>query len=284
MKLDAYLERIGFQGEGTVSGEALRPRPNLQTLQTLVLLHTRAIAFENLNSLLRLPVALELSALQAKLVRQRRGGYCFEQNGLFAAVLEDIGFDVRRLAARVVWGQGDVSSMRFPRTHMVLSVRAGASLYLCDVGFGGITPTAPLRLDTDAEQSTPHEPFRLLHADGLYTLQAKISGKWLDVYVFDLQLQSHVDYEMANHYVCTWPQSHFRFTLIAARATDGGRHHLRNRQLTTFAGDSEPQRRELHGTEQFVEVLDRIFGIEVPDVDAFSQALACNIEGDDLTR
>ena len=165
-------------------------------------------------------------------------------------MLEQTGFCVTRLAARVVWGQADASALRFPRTHMVLLVELDDARYLCDVGFGGITPTGPVLIETDEPQATPHETFRVLHSDGLFTLQALVSELWHDVYVFDLQAQSSVDYEMANHYVCTWPRSHFRYTLIAARAFDGGRIHLRNRLLTTFDNSGQREKRELHGAQR----------------------------------
>ena len=279
MNLAGYFQRIAAEFPAQS-----KPAPNLETLQLLIRRHTQTIAFENLNSLMRLPVPLDLDALEEKLVRRRRGGYCFEQNGLFAAVLGQIGFTVKQLSARVVWGQTDASSLRFPRTHMVLLVSLGDDGYLCDVGFGGITPTGALRIDTEASQATPHETFRFRHSDGLFTLQALVSDQWHDVYVFDLQAQSSVDYEMANHYVCTWPRSHFRHTLIAARALDGGRIHLRNRLLTTFSNDGQREKQELHGAHEFAAVLESQFGVVVPDFPTFERALATHIEGDDLTR
>lgn len=243
----------------------------------LIRLHTQSIAFENLNALMRLPVPLDLDSLEAKLVHARRGGYCFEQNGLFAAVLEAMGFAVRRLAARVVWGHSGMSAPQNPRTHMVLLVDQPEQTYLCDVGFGGITPTAPLVVSSTAAQATPHESFRVLSDAGTYRLQVAIEEQWRDVYLFDLQQQEAADYEMANHYVCSHPASHFRNTLIAARAFEGGRYALRNYVLTTYRTQGATEERLLDKSQELSAVLEERFGILVPDENAFREAVMSNL-------
>lgn len=151
--LDAYFQRIGYTGERT---------PTLDTLRALHVRHTEAIPFENLNPLLKWPVRLDAPSLEQKLVRDGRGGYCFEQNRLLRHVLEALGFSVKGLAARVVWNapEGAITA----RTHMLLRVDLNEQPYIVDVGFGGQTLTGPLRLEPDTEQTTPHEPFRLLLA------------------------------------------------------------------------------------------------------------------------
>src|SRR3954471_2052207 len=124
LDLGAYLERVGYSGD-LVPGEAV--------LEALHLAHATHIPFENLDILLGRPVLLDLESLQAKLVRGQRGGYCFEQNTLFAAALEELGFSVTRLAARVRSG----ASGPRPRTHMLLRVDVEGWPWLADVGFGG---------------------------------------------------------------------------------------------------------------------------------------------------
>jgi N-hydroxyarylamine O-acetyltransferase len=269
VKLDRYLDRIGFVAEGSE-----RPRPSLACLREITRAHTHTIAFENLNTLMRLPVRLDLDALEAKLVDSKRGGYCFEQNGLFALVLEEIGLSVSRLAARVVWGLDPDERWRNPRTHMVLLVDVDDGRYLCDVGFGGVTPTAPLRLDTEREQVTPHETFRLIGGTDGYMLQVSAGGQWRDVYSFDLQPQAQIDYEMANHYVATHPESRFRDTLMAARAFEGGRYMLRNDRLSTYIAGEEKQVRRLQGAAEITATLDELFGIVVGDAQAMRAAIA----------
>jgi N-hydroxyarylamine O-acetyltransferase len=269
LNLERYLERIEYPRQGRAVLQA-----DLASLRELTRAHTRAIPFENLNTLMRLPVLLDIESLEAKLVESRRGGYCFEQNALFAAVLEAIGLPVTRLAARVVWRLDAAARWRNPRTHMVLLVRVADGRYLCDVGFGGVTPTAPLLLDTGDEQPTPHEPFRLIEAAGSYTLQVGLDGEWHDVYCFDLQPQVASDYAMANHYVATHPASHFRSTLIAARAFDGGRYMLRNSRLSTYVAGNEKEQRHLARADELVRTLEETFGIEVADPGALLAAFA----------
>src|SRR5215470_16096267 len=153
IELDGYLRRIGYDGSRA---------PTLETLRALHLRHALAIPFENLDSFLRRPVRLDQASLERKLVHDQRGGYCFEHNLLFKAALDAFGFRVAGLAARVVWNQPD--GVTLPRTHMLLRVVIEGQDYIADVGFGGQTPTGPIRLVAGVEQTTPHEPFRLLAA------------------------------------------------------------------------------------------------------------------------
>ena len=150
LDLNAYFHRIGFSGERT---------PTLATLAALQQAHLQHIAFENLNPLLGKPVPLAVDGLAHKLIQQGRGGYCFENNLLFMAVLTDLGFCVRGITARVYWNQPEDAQP--PRSHMLLLVTIDGEDYLSDVGFGGMTPTAPLRLHTQATQRTPLEPFQI---------------------------------------------------------------------------------------------------------------------------
>src|SRR5215470_14006816 len=154
LDLDPYFGRIGYSGSRA---------PTLETLRVLHLRHALAIPFENLDPLRRRPVRLDLASLEHKLVRGGRGGYCFEHNLLFKAALDALGFRVAGLAGRVLWNLPDGVSL--PRTHMLLRVAIDGQDHIADVGFGGQTPTGPMRLVADIEQETPHEPFRL-RADG----------------------------------------------------------------------------------------------------------------------
>jgi N-hydroxyarylamine O-acetyltransferase len=262
LDLAAYFARIGYDG----------PRaPTLETLRAIQRLHSQAIAFENLNPLLALPVRLDVESLQQKLVRSRRGGYCFEHNGLLFQVLRALGFRVSGLAGRVVWNNPPDSIP--PRSHMILRVELDEGTYLADVGFG-MSPTGPLRLVPHIAQETPHESFRLLQSDGLYTLQCNLKGQWTSFYMFDLQEQAPVDYQVANHYVSTWPTSHFVTSLIAARATADGRYGLRNNRLSIHRMTGESEQRVLTSAAEISTVLKDLFGVVVPDEPAFAAKLA----------
>ena len=165
MDVDAYFDRIGYADSPSVS---------LDTLAALQLQHAITIPFENLNPLLRWPVQLDTPSLEQKLIRDKRGGYCFEQNLLFSAVLRQLGFRVTWLAARVLWNVPEAVVM--PRSHMLLLVDLDGVRHVADVGFGGVTLTAPLRLQVDCEQHTPHERFRLIASGERFVMQANIDG------------------------------------------------------------------------------------------------------------
>ena len=132
---------------------------SLALLRELVAHHSAAIAFENIDPLARRVPPLDLASVQRKLVTQRRGGYCYEQNTLFQGALLALGFQVTGLMARV--RRGVPPHIMTPRSHMLLLVDLPEGPHLADVGYGALTPTAPLRLRADLEQATPNEVFRL---------------------------------------------------------------------------------------------------------------------------
>lgn len=255
LDIDAYFRRIGYSGSR---------EPTLDTLRALHARHPLAIPFENLDSLRRLPVRLDLESLQRKLVTERRGGYCFEQNLFFSHVLTQLGFRVVGLAARVLWERPeDVRA----RTHMLLFVQLGEGAYLCDVGFGGLTMTAPLRLEPEVEQGTPHEVFRVLRDGREFLSQARVGGEWRTLYRFDLQQQLQVDIDVLNFYVSEHPDSPFLSRLMAARRDEDRSFSLRNNQLSVYHLNGHCEQRELASVAELREVLVETFGIDVP-VDA----------------
>jgi len=253
LDIDAYFKRIGYAGSR---------EPSLDTLRGIHLHHAQVVPFENLDPLLKRPVNLDLPSLERKLVREGRGGYCFEQNVLLDEVLRILGFDLTCLAARVVWNAPE-GALR-PRTHMLIAVNFKEGPYLADVGFGGLTLTAPLRLAADIEQETPHELFRLVHVDGRYIMQALIRDAWKPLYHFDLQPQLLPDYEVANWYVSTHPKSHFTFMLMAALTAPGCRYALANNQLSMHRAGAPSQQRILTSAAELQGVLEDTFRITLP--------------------
>ncbi|MGH8159104.1 MAG: arylamine N-acetyltransferase family protein [Rhodanobacter sp.] len=260
--LDAYLRRIGLHG---------RIAPDLPTLRALAAAHVASITFENLNPLLALPVELDLAALERKLVHDGRGGYCFEQNLLFAEVLRTIGFEVSGLIARVLWRHPEDAVTA--QTHMLLRVELDGESWLSDVGFGGQVLTGALRLQADIEQATGHEPFRLVEVDGDWRMQSLVRGQWLTLYRFNLLPSQPVDYVVANHYVSTHPSSRFVSNLIVARTTADRRLSLLNHEFTVRRLDREPERHTLHGSTELRHVLEQEFLLQLPDFDGLDQRL-----------
>ncbi len=254
LDLDAYLSRIAYDGPRDASLAALR---------ALHRCHTEAVPFENLNPLLGWPVGLDIDSLEAKLVRAGRGGWCFEQNTLFSHALAAMGFVVRGLAARVLWG--NVEGFLGPRSHMVIEVALDGEAWLADVGFGGVTLTGPLTMVLDIEQHTPHDDFRLREiAAGEYVLEARLDA-WRPLYRFRRDEQLLPDYEVSSWYLCTHPDSWFRRDLAAARSFQGGRVGLRNNVFTRRRTGHPAETTTLRTAGEIRAVLERDFRITLPD-------------------
>ena len=260
--VSAYFARIGYAGPST---------PDLDTLRALQLCHAQTIPFENLSPFVGWPVRLDAASLQQKLVHDGRGGYCYEHNLLLSHVLRALGFDVTWLAARVTLNLPEHAVGG--RTHMLLLVTLGVP-YIVDVGFGGLTLTAPLLLQTDIEQTTPHEPFRLLEASNEFIVEAKIAGEWRGLYRFGLQKQLLPDFEMCNWYLSNHPQSRFVVNLVAARPDADRRHALRNNELAVHYLDGRTERRVLRSVEELQQAFENVFRVRLPDAPDLHAALA----------
>jgi N-hydroxyarylamine O-acetyltransferase len=254
LNLDAYLDRIVYRGSR---------HADLETLRGLHLAHAMHVPFENIDVFLRRSIHLDLDSLQAKIVGQRRGGYCFEQNLLFAAVLERLGYSVNLLQARVRFGTHRV----IPRTHVALDVEIGGDHWLADLGFGSFGLLEPLPLVPGAyrqfvwDYELRHEssPQGLQH----WVLRAPVGGVWQDLYVFDQTPQLAVDFEPPNHYVSTHPDSRFVQTLTVQRVTPDTRRVLRNAELTTTTPTGE-SRRTITSQAELIAVLAEEFGLVLP--------------------
>jgi arylamine N-acetyltransferase len=252
----AYFDRIGYGGP---------VEPTVETVQALVAAHNQSIPFENLDPLLGIPVAdLSAAALADKLVHRRRGGYCYEHNGLMGYVLEELGFGVQRLAGRVVWMNpgGPLPA----QTHHVLSVTLpGIGPLLVDVGFGGQTLTSPIRLEAGPVQETRHEPYRIRERGNGLQLEAEIGGDWQPLYVFTTRAQPRIDLEVGSWYVSTHPNSFFVTGLTAALVTDDARWNMRGRNLAIHSGGGTEKIR-LDTAAEVLDVLTDRFGIDLADL------------------
>jgi N-hydroxyarylamine O-acetyltransferase len=257
--LDAYLQRIGHTG-------TREPRPAL--LGEIVLRHAQSIPFENLGAFLGQGVSLDPQLVERKLVRQERGGWCFEQNLLLGNALRALGFEVTDLAGRVLWGRAPDAIT--PRSHRLLLVRAAGRDWLADVGFGGQTMTGVLDLHSEAAQQTPHGPFRLRPlGGGERMLESLIIGEWKPLCRFDLHPQLPIDFEAVNFQLAHDPNSHFTQLLVVSRVAESGRHVLRNRELGFHPTDGDTTRRELATPGDVLDALRDVFGLRL---DAETQA------------
>lgn len=250
--LDAYFARIGYTG----------PRePSLDVLRALHALHPAAIPFEAIDCLLDRGVDISPEAVDAKLIRGGRGGYCFEHNSLFTRVLTTLGFEVEGLAARVRWNMPPEAPSQ-PRTHHVLRVRAEGRPFLVDVGFGGCVLNAPLAFEPGLEQATDHDLYRLTPVGEDLRLEVRREAGWVPAYDVSPSPCVPRDYEMANWFTSTHPTSHFRTTLLAARTTPQTRYGLLFNRLTTrpIGGPTTQTLLDADGIER---ALREVFGLAV---------------------
>ncbi len=247
--LDTYLQRIGVTGPVSVDAHWL------ECIQRGQLQH---IAFENFDVLLGRDISLQVDALVHKLVRCRRGGYCFELNGLLGVALQACGYRLRSCLARVIYGRGSPG----PRTHQVLIVEADGREWLVDAGFGGPGLRAPLPLD-DREHVQDGDRFRTRRDDEFGPiLQKRIGELWSDLYAIDLAPALQQDFEMAHFFMSRHPQSYFRLHRVASLQRDIGRVALLDLTLNVER-HAASNACTLEPGPGYIEALAHHFGIEL---------------------
>jgi N-hydroxyarylamine O-acetyltransferase len=251
--LDSYFARVGYSGAQTAT---------LEALTALHALHPAAIAFENLDVLMKRPISLEPEAIAAKLVDEGRGGYCYEHNTLFLAVLRALGFSVTSVAARVLWNFSGTRAP--PRLHMLLCVGLPDGRYLADVGYGRFTLTQPLRLEPGVVQRTPRGDYRLVARGDEFMLEAKLAGTWKALYQLSLENQTLADWDVANWYTATHPDSIFTQIVTAARAADECCYALRDNRLRIYRPDGAVEQRMIKTPHDLGLVLRHEFKIRLP--------------------
>lgn len=235
LDLAAYFERIDYRGASDSS---------LDVLRALQAAHIAAIPFEAIDVLLGDGVSLDPNAIYEKLVIRRRGGYCYEHNGLFRGVLQALDFTVEARIARVLWGGTDESPFQ-PRTHMMLLVQTAGEQWMVDVGFGSAVPVAPLRWSSDASQDTVLGRYRFVPTAFGRRLDLEAGGEWKPLYEVFHEAPQREDFEVGNWFTSTHPDSPFRRNLIVARATSEGRITLFGSELTFRSPEGKTHREKL---------------------------------------
>ena len=247
MNTDAYLKRINYRG-------SLDPSP--ETLRALQVAHLRTVPFENLSIHAGEPIVLEDNALFTKIVERRRGGFCYEANGLFAALLRALGFEVAMLAAGVAKSDGRFGPQF---DHMALMVRLDER-WLVDVGFGD-SFIEPLLLDSRVDQVQGSRAFRIVDdSDHLIMMRRNPDADWEPQYRFTLQPYTFADYQETSVFHQTSPDSHFTKGRICALATEDGRVSLSEMRLITTR-DQLRDERLLKDQQEYDSVLREQFGI-----------------------
>lgn len=252
MDVSTYLERIGYDGPRT---------PTLQTLRALHRRHMLTVPFENLDIHLGRTIVLDEAAFFDKIVRQRRGGFCYECNGLFATLLRELGYDLDLLSARVA---NDAGFFGPEFDHLVLVVRLDGQQWIADVGFGD-SFVEPLALDGQEQASAGTLYFIDSWREGLILLR-KEDGEWSPKYVFTLQPHRLEEFAgMCIHHQ-TSPNSTFPRARICSRATPQGRITLSEMRLIETV-NGERTERVLESQEQYAQALIENFGIALPNAD-----------------
>jgi len=250
--LTAYLDRIG-----------IAPVPvTLQGLQELQRAQLRAIPFESFEPYLgRLP-DLDMNALQAKIVRGGRGGYCFELNALLGAALEALGFSVRRSLARVRKGLPKGG----PRSHLMMQVTLNEGLFLADAGYGGPGALLPLRLDAEAEQEAPNGTYRVWRDDatGETVIDKRTEQGWFPLFGFDDAHVGEMDVGAAN-YICThWDAMPFPNHLMLA-GFDGDTRIGAFDRAVTREGPAGVEKSEISDFREFARLVTEELALNVDD-------------------
>ncbi|WP_435812490.1 arylamine N-acetyltransferase family protein [Streptomyces smyrnaeus] len=269
LDLDAYLARLGYEGERT---------PTTETLRALHRAHVLSVRWDNLDSFLYRSVSLDLADVQDKLVRRSRGGYCYEHATLFAAALERLGFDFTAVSGRVQMGAEKI----LPATHAMLLVGVEGRRWLCDIGFGAC-PLAPIELvegEDGNEVTIEGRPFLLRRteitpgADGWALHHPDGRGGWVVRHNFTENPQYPVDYELGNHFIATSAHSPFNRRPFLQRIRPDRTDQLDGLTWTTTAATTaagaEPDEKRTVEPHELPELLSDTFGVELSPEEAKS--------------
>ena len=250
MNIKAYLERVGLSDQDISR--------DIEFLKKLQYAHILCVPYENLDILNGEPLSLECEDLYRKIVVNRRGGYCFEVNGLLSYFLKEIGFEVHNYAARYLRGEQDIPVRR----HRVLSVKCDDGYYLCDVGIGQIAPKHPLKIEEGIVQEQFGEVYRF-EKDGFYgwKLCELHKGEWRPFYAFTEEEQLDIDFIQPSFYCEKHHSSPFNKDIIVAIKTEQGRKTLNGNEYKVFSGEELSYIEENLSAERRYEVLEKEFGI-----------------------
>lgn len=254
MDVQAYLRRIHYQGPLTPGVDP----PSSDLLRSLHRSHLFTVPFENLDIGLKREIVCEEARFLHKIVNERRGGFCYELNGAFAALLRALGFRVTLLSARVARQDGS-HGPEFD--HLALRVDIEEP-WLADVGFGE-SFLEPLRLKSPTEQPQSGRKYRLKPLDGVFDLEVMVEGKWKEEYSFTLKPRGLSEFAGMCHYHQTSPESRFVRQRICSLATPEGRVTLSNEKLIETRGDSREER-FLSGDEEWRAQLRQVFQVVLP--------------------
>jgi N-hydroxyarylamine O-acetyltransferase len=251
MNLRKYLDRIGFMGSPNVS---------IDTLKELHEKHMYSVPFENLDIHTGKEIKLNLENFENKIINLKRGGFCYELNGLFYDLLKSIGFDVKMVSGRVI-NEEDVPGAEFD--HMVLIVKIEDEEYLADVGFGD-SFISPLWINPDYVNEDSAGYYQIVKEDenNLKLLRSQDGVLFTPKYLFSMEKRELNEFEKMCEYHQTSPKSHFTKNKLCSQANKNGRITLINNKLI-ITRDKEREEIPVHGEEEFNENLMKYFGLRI---------------------
>ena len=248
LDLQAYLQRIGYHGDTA---------PSPENLHNIHRHHIYSVPFENLDIHIDRPIVLNTDAIYDKLVTRRRGGFCYEQNGLFAEMLRLMGYDVRLMEARVYRDDG---SLGIRWDHLALLVEH-EERWLCDVGFGQ-SFVEPLQFDSQAPQPRNNHVYRVVHDGSAGDMSVQKDGDWHNEFHFDMEARQLMDFAPGCNYHQISPNSGFTQKRVCSLATPTGRLTLSGLTLIETI-DGQRTETTLRSKDEVTQVLKECFGVEL---------------------
>jgi N-hydroxyarylamine O-acetyltransferase len=253
MNGERYLERIGLSGSELVA--------DIESLRRLQRSHLLAVPFENLDIHWKRPIVLDVEKFYSKIVHDRRGGFCYELNGLFETLLRDLGFETRLVSARVFNGKEHGPEF----DHAAIIVTIDGEEFLTDVGFGSFS-AKPLRFIEGVEQVDENGSFVIRHReDGYYEVLLRDDGVWRSEYMVRGEGHALQDFAEMCDFQQYAPESHFRKGMLCSIMTESGRKTLTETSYLTTKNGSKTET-PVSSKDEFYEILDREFRIVRPQV------------------
>ncbi|PHV10881.1 arylamine N-acetyltransferase family protein [Chitinimonas sp. BJB300] len=228
--LEHYFNRIGFTGD---------IKTDIHTVTEIMRCQLFSVPFENLDVQAKKTISLVPEEIVEKIIHRNRGGYCYEVNGVFSLALQAMGIPYQFVAARPI-----LTFAQRPKTHMAIVIQTDGESWLCDLGFGSMGIRAPIALDMlGSEIKQDYDTFKLSKINTHdYLLSAYVEDEWINQYSFNLSPQEWIDFEPANYFYSTHPESLFVQKLVAVLHNKNGRIILfENRLKTILKGSVEKQ-------------------------------------------
>jgi len=251
MEIATYLERIGYTGNA---------EPTIGLLNALQRQHLLSIPFENLDIHYKIPIELNLQNIFEKLVIKRRGGFCYELNGIFYELLKTMGFTVKMISARVFDQKQQIFTPEFD--HLAVIAKIDSTEYLADVGFGEFA-FVPLKFELNTIQSDERGRFRIERYDDLYYKVTKETDEsWVPEYIFSLKKRDLIEFKDMCYYNQTSPLSHFTQNKFCSLATEKGRITVTANKIK-ITEEGRLSEVQLNSEDEFLDALEKYFHIRL---------------------